>query len=156
LSWRETQAPPERKAVTVGDLLHTLIDLFWILLQLLGNLLQLLLAWSLLLAWVAWWLWGVNWRKAWPVLAQGAWVPVLLLVVLGALVWSQIAPSDFSLGFASVPNFWWQLTAAGLLAASALFLGWVQGVMGWSPPEVAIYAEGGENDRDHGHGHGHH
>src|SRR5216683_3013877 len=50
--------------------------------------------WLLLTAWLAWWLWGVNWKQAWAVLAQGAWLPVLLLMIVGALVWSQISPSD--------------------------------------------------------------
>jgi hypothetical protein len=123
-------------------------------------LLYVALAWSLTIAWVAWWLWGVNWVKARAALAQGAWVPVLLLIVLGALAWSQIAPRDLSLGFLSLPNFWWQLGAVGLLAAFTLFLGWLQGVMGWTPEEVPIYPEGGEEghhgDAHHGHAHAHH
>src|SRR5262245_35774402 len=72
--------------------------------------------------WLAWWVWGVNWQRAWAFLAQGAWVPLVLLVVLSALVWSQIAPTNYSfLGFTTLANFWWQLGAASLLAATALF-----------------------------------
>src|SRR5206468_12679263 len=95
--------------------------------------------WLLLIGWAAWWLWGVNWKQAWAVLALGAWLPVLLLMIASALVWSQIAPSDCScLGFVTVPNFWWQLGGVGLLAAITLFCGWVQGVFGWAPAEIDL------------------
>ena len=141
----------------MSDLLQTLVSLKDNLLHLAFVLLLLLMAWSLLLAWVAWWLWGVNWAKAWPVLSQGAWVPVVLVVALGALVWSQVLPSPLSLGFTAVPNFWWQLALVGLLAGSALFCGWLQGAMGWTPPEIPVYPEGDAHGHDHGHddGHGH-
>lgn len=136
----------------MGELLNSLLELLGALLQLGRVVLHLLLVWSLVIAWAAWWLRGVNWVRAWPVLAQGAWVPVLLLIVLAALVWSQIAPAPLELGFMSLPNFWWQLGAAALLAVATLLLGWLQGVMGWAPPEIAIYPEGGEHGHDH-HGH---
>lgn len=143
------------------DVFQSLIEVGAAVGTLAWGLLSLLLAAWLLLLWVAWWLWGVDWAKAWGVLAQGGWVPLVLLVTLGALVWSQILPHDLSVGFASVPNFWWQFAAAGLLACTALFCGWLQGVMGWMPEEIPIYPAEGGHDRghgqghDHGHGHGH-
>ncbi|HEX4589410.1 MAG TPA: hypothetical protein VH120_05745, partial [Gemmataceae bacterium] len=79
-----------------------------------------------LVAFVAWCLWGVDWRRAWPILAVGAWIPVALLVVTAALVWSRLAPRE-------VANFWRHLGVVGLLAALALFCGWLQGVLGWAP-----------------------
>jgi hypothetical protein len=135
----------------VLELWQTLVELANILLRLIGDLLRVGLQWSLLIAWVAWWLWGVNWHKAWEVLAQGAWVPVGVLLVATALVWSQISPSDCTcLGFVTVPNFWWQLGGVGLLAATALFCGWLQGVFGWAPAEVDLEPPAAV---DHGHGH---
>lgn len=132
----------------------------WQLLLLLGQLFTevgwLLLLWSLSIAWLAWWLGAVNWKKAWPWLASGGWAPVVLLVLMGALVWSAIAPGECNcLRFVTVPNFWWQLGGVGLLAAIALFCGWLQGVFGWYPAEVEI----GPPAHAHahaGHGHGHH
>src|SRR5438552_3738978 len=104
------------------ELWQTLLQLVELLVKLLGELVQLALNWSLLIAWIAWWLWGVNWKKAWTVLAEGAWVPVGVLLVAAALAWSQMAPSDCTcLGFVTVPNFWWQLGGVGLLAAVTLF-----------------------------------
>ena len=115
----------------------------------LGTLLLLAMAWGLVIGWTAWWLKGVNWLRARAYLREGAWVPVLLLVILAALVWSRLAPRDLSLGFTRVPNFWWQLGAVGLIAAYTLFLGHLQGLLGWHPTDYAVYPEG---EHDHGHG----
>jgi len=107
----------------------------------------------LLFAWVAWWLWTVNWVTAWDWLARGAWVGVVLLVVIAALVWSQIGPRELDVGFTQVPNFWWQLAATALLAGVALFCGWVQGVAGWMPADIPIYPPEAMHDDTHGHEH---
>jgi hypothetical protein len=89
--------------------------------------------------WCAWWLWAVDWKKAWPVLAQGAWAPVVLLGLLGALVWSRISPSECDcLAVVRIPNFWWRLGGVAALAATALFCGWLQGRLGWAPAEVDL------------------
>ena len=147
--------------MTVWQILSQFYELLKQLAVLLGDVLLLGLHWWLLLFWVAWWLRGVNWKKAWPVLAQGGWVPLALLVALGALVWSQVAPPDSyrAFGLDRKPGFWWHLAGAGLLAGSALFCGWLQGVLGWTPPEISVdppaHAEHG-HDHHGGHGHGHH
>ena len=130
------------------DLNQLAFHLFNLLSALAGFLLQ----WSLLIAWLAWWLWAVNWKRVWPVLAQGAWVPVVLISVVSALVWSKIAPGECScLGFTTVPNFWWQLGGVSLLVAVTLLCGWLQEVFGWTPPEVSL-----EPPEPAGHGHEHH
>jgi hypothetical protein len=125
----------------------------------LWTLLTLLLTWAVhwlvAAAWFAWWLWGVNWNKTWPVLRQGAWVGVVLVMVTSALVWSQMVPSDCTcLSFVTVPNFWWQLGAVCLLTVLTLFCGWLQGVFGWAPAEINL--EPPEPAADHGAGHAHH
>jgi hypothetical protein len=89
--------------------------------------------------WCAWWLWCVDWRKVWPVLAGGAWAPVVLLLLVVAVAWSRVAPGPCDcLGFVSLPTFWWHLGAVVGLACAALFCGWLQGYFGWAPPEVRI------------------
>jgi len=130
-------------------------DILWQLMGNLGTLLVMLgtlvLRWSLLIVWVAWWLFAVDWRKAWSVLAHGAWAPAVLLLAVGALVWSRIEPVDCEcLGFATVANFWWQLGGVSLLAALALLCGWFQGVFGIVPAEVSV-----EPAVAHGAGHEH-
>lgn len=114
---------------------------------------MLVLGLLLLIAWVAWWLWGVNWVKAWDWLARGAWVAVVLLVILGALVLSQIASYPLNLRVAEVPNFWWQLGGTTILACIALFCGWLQGVMGWMPSEIPTYPPDATHDDARGHEH---
>jgi hypothetical protein len=106
--------------------------------------------WLLLLPWLVWWLWCVNWNHVWAVLAQGAWVPAILLMIVAGLVWSQIAPSDCTcLGFVKIPNFWWQLGAMGLLAAITLLCGWLQSVFGWTPAEVNLEPAAGDEPGHH-------
>jgi hypothetical protein len=120
----------------------------------LGLLLQLLPGG----VWCAWWLWCVDWRKVWPVLAKGAWLVVVLLVFTSALAWSSIFPYTCTcLGF-PLPNFWWQLGACATLALVALFCGWLQGQLGWAPTEVSFdtpSAAHGHHGAGHGHGHSH-
>jgi hypothetical protein len=133
------------------QLWDTFLQLVTVLWQLLGQLLQLGLSHALLIGYVAWWLLGVNWKKMWPTLAQGAWAPVVLLLVMAAFAWSQIAPGACTcLGVVAVPNFWWQLGAVGLLAAVALFCGWLQGIFGWTPAEINL--EPADHAPDHAHG----
>jgi hypothetical protein len=107
------------------------------------------------LLWIVYWLFAVDWRKVWPVLARGAWAPVVLLLLVVAAAWSRIAPSNCDcLGFVTITNFWWQLGSVSTLAAVALFSGWLQGYMGWAPPEYAVEPPpGGHDHGDHGHGH---
>jgi len=135
----------------VAELAHTLLELLQNLGTLLVQVIQLALTWALLIAWVAWWLLGVNWKKTWPVLARGGWAPVVLLGVMAALVWSRLAPGDRNfLGFVHVANFWWQLYAVSLVIALTLFCGWLQGVFGWTPPEIDFEPP---PPADHGHEH---
>src|SRR5262245_31024827 len=118
LSCCQVLAVAQERESPVAELFDTLVQLFQVLGKLLRELLGLALQWALLLFWMAWWLWAANWRRIWPVLAQGAWVPLVLILVVGALVWSQILPGDCNcLGFVTVANFWWQLGAVGLLTA---------------------------------------
>ncbi len=107
--------------------------------------------------WVVFWLWAVNWKKVWPVLAEGAWAPVTLLGIVIALAWSQIDARPCNcLGLVTVPNFWWQLGGVASLAAVALFCGWLQGLLRWTPAEVNLDPPA-HHGHDHGHGHhGHH
>lgn len=134
------------------DIVDKLVQLVVILGGILGDLTQLGLHWSLLIAWLAWWLWGVNWRRVWPVLGQGAWLPVVLLMLVAALAWSRMFPSNCNcLGFITVLNFWWQLGAISLLVAVTLFCGWLQGSFGWTPAEIDL-----EPPASSGQGHEHH
>jgi len=121
------------------EILQTLWQLVMNLGTLVVELLALAVHWSLILAWLAWWLWGVNWKKVWPVLAQGAWAPLVLLIVLAAMTWSRLDPVPCTcLGFITLPNFWWQLLGVSLLVGLTFLCGWLQGVFGWEPADVNL------------------
>jgi hypothetical protein len=122
--------------------------------ELFARLLQLLPV----VLWLAFWLWAVDWRKVWPVLAEGAWAPCVLLILVTAFVWSRIAPGTWDgLRLVSIANFWWQLLAVSGLAALALFAGWLQGQFDCRPLEVRVEplppAAAHGHGQDHGHGH---
>ncbi len=127
------------------DLLAKLITTLWDLLILVGGW---VFSVALAIAWFAWWLWGVNWSKTWPVLQRGGWVVVVLLAFVAALVWSQVAPAGGD------GNFWWQLGWVALITGLTLFCGWLQGVFGWTPAEIEL--EPAETAGGHDAGHGHH
>src|SRR5947209_20139510 len=69
-----------------------------------------------LVAFVAWCLWGVDWRRTWPILAAGGWVPLVLIGVMAGVVWAFVFPSSaLVFGFMYVHNVLWQLGAVALL-----------------------------------------
>jgi hypothetical protein len=108
-----------------------------------GTLLVLMLGWiarwSLAIAWFAWWLWGVDWAKVWSILRRGAWVAVVLAMLVGAMVWAELDPGsrDF-LGVFPIANFWWQLGGVSLLVGLTLCCGWLQSVFNWQPAPISI------------------
>jgi hypothetical protein len=110
-----------------------------------------LLPWAL---WCAWWLGAVNWRKAWPMLAEGGWMPVVLLMLVASFAWAMIdaRPFDF-LGFVVVANGWWQLGYICTLAVAALICGLLQGYFSWTPPEISVEPPPVEHIHHDGHGH---
>jgi|SRR5579875_309784 hypothetical protein len=116
------------------------------------SLLLALLPWAL---WCVWWLFAVNWRKAWPMLAAGGWVPAGLLLVMASMAWAMIDARPCNcLGFLVVPNGWWQLGYLSTLAALALVSGWMQGQFAWTPPEIRT--EPPPEAHDHQDAHAHH
>jgi hypothetical protein len=120
------------------NLWQTLGQLFTVLGQLVVQLVALGAHWILLIVWLTWWLYGVNWRKLWPVLANGGWAPLVLLVLMVSLVWSRLQTSSTGFIGVSLPNFWWQLGYLAVLTGIALFCGWLQGVMHWEPAEINL------------------
>jgi hypothetical protein len=123
---------------TLSQLGQNLLQLLTLLVQLVGLLLGLIVQLALLLAWLAWVLFAINWKKMWPTLAAGAWAPFVLLVVLAALVWAALEPTEMPFLGLSLANFWWQLGVVSFIAGLTLFVGWFQGVLGYTPPEITL------------------
>ena len=136
---------------SVSEQLDILLQIGVLLGRLLAPLGLFIVHWLPFLLWIAWWLWAANWKKVWPVLAEGAWVPVLLLLFAAALAWSQLSPSACNCIGITVPNFWWQLGGLGLLAVITLLCGWVQGLLNWPSAEISL-----EPPVAGAHNHGHH
>jgi hypothetical protein len=112
--------------------------------------------WHVLLAllptvlWCAFWLWAVNWKTAWQVLAQGGWAPLLVLAVAVPAVWAQIDAGGFAVSDSvTIPRFWWQFIAVLTWLGLALFCGGLQGYFHYTP--VAIELE--PPPVAHGHDH---
>jgi hypothetical protein len=123
----------------VTELLTPVIEIVANLGALAWVLLGWLVQWWIVVAWFAWWLWGVDWTRVWPVLARGGWVVVLLLVVVAALAWSEIAPRESEeTGLFALSNFWWHLAAASAIVALTLFCGWLQAMFRWEPEPTAL------------------
>ena len=134
------------------ELLETLWQLILVLLSLFREVAELILRWGLVIVWVAWWLWGVNWKRAWPRLHAGAWAPLVLLMILVALVWSRLSPGDLHfLGLLNIPNFWAQLLMVSFWMGVAFFCGWLQGVFGWEPEEISLEPPAATAHAHHGH-----
>jgi hypothetical protein len=109
------------------------------------KLIQDALGWSLVIAWLAWCLFGINWKRAWGVLAGGAWMPLVLLLILVSLAWAEMTPEK--------PAFFEKLAIVCLVAAATLFCGWVQGYFSWEPAEMELEPA---VEPANAHGHGHH
>jgi hypothetical protein len=130
-------------------ILQTLVLLLQTLGTLFVQLSSLWLHYLLWILWAAWWLGGVNAFKMRHVLAMGGWAPAILLILLSAIVWSRLDPQPCDC--LPLPNFWWQLLYVSGLAASALFCGWLQTVLHWTPHEINLDPPA----HDHGHGNDH-
>jgi hypothetical protein len=140
----------------VVEIFHTFVQLVATLLTLLVEIGALALRHALLIAWVAWWLWAVNWNKAWGVLARGGWAPVVLLTLIAAAVWSALAPGTYDfLDLFPIGNFWWQLGGVTLFVLLALLCGWLQGVLGCTPAEINLEPPAPAHSH-HEHAHTHH
>jgi hypothetical protein len=91
------------------------------------------------IAFIAWCLWGIDWRKAWPTLATGGWIPLVLIGIVASVVWSLVFPGSANVfRFIPIPNYLWQLAAVGFLICVALACGWIQTWLGWYPPEISF------------------
>lgn len=113
----------------------------------------------LFILFAAWSLWAINWQRAWPVLRQGAWAPLILLSVVTALVWSRISPTSCEcLKIVTISNFWWQLGYVSMLVAIMFFCGWLQRVFRWGPAEIDLNppASAHGHDASHSASHEHH
>jgi len=130
----------------VVDLALNIVELFWSLLNVVLALVNVVLPWLPLLAWVAFWTLAVNWVKAYDILRKGGFIGVLLLMFAAVLVWGAVAPPVdgshhlFSLtvsNYAGKFIFVTMLTCIALLCGSAQMNGFASGLVSFDDEEEA-------------------
>ncbi|MCA9089150.1 MAG: hypothetical protein KDA90_11025 [Planctomycetaceae bacterium] len=139
------------------ELLNAIWNLVLALVAVVVTLLQSLVPWLPLIAWVAFWLLAVNWAKLYPALMQrGGIVGVLLIGLMTILVWGVIAPPDggqYALFGLQVSNFVGKtvfvtgLFVIGAMCGSVQLSGMVAPCCLFEEPVV---------EEEHGHGHDDH
>jgi hypothetical protein len=111
------------------NLLESLVGVFWSLLDVVVALVMVVVPWLPFLAWVGFWTFAVDWRKAFPVLQRGGFVAVLLLMFVAVLVWGAVAPppegTHYLFGL-TVSNYAGKLIYVTTLTCVALLCGSVQ------------------------------
>ncbi len=145
----------------MNDLWFGLQQLFEAVWNLLITLLALATPWLGLAAWIAFWLFAVNWVTLRRVLLQGGWTGLVLIALAAVLVWGVISPpvggSHYLLGL-TVSNFGGKTVYVTALVCLMLFCGSVQ-LAGFTPRSlsyVGYQPAPVEDDHGHGHeGHGH-
>lgn len=76
----------------LNALLVNLRDLFFSVVAVFGTLGEIVLPWTPLIAWIAFWLLAVNWVTLRSILLRGGWVGFLLIGLVMILVWGAAAP----------------------------------------------------------------
>jgi hypothetical protein len=112
-----------------------------------------------LFAWVAFWLFAVDWAKLRRVMLDSGWIAVALLALLAVMVWGSVSPPAD--GYHLIPglmltNYFGKLVYVTALVCIMFLCGAVQlggCCAGWVPAQEA---EAADEPAEHGHGqHGH-
>lgn len=113
----------------VIELLQSLVNVFWSLLDVIVALVRVILPWLPLLAWIAYWSFAVNWVKAFDILRRGGFIGILLLMFVAVIVWGAVAPpveGTHSLFGLTVSNYAGKFIYVTMLTCIALLCGSVQ------------------------------
>ncbi|MBI5757000.1 MAG: hypothetical protein HZA46_00615 [Planctomycetales bacterium] len=131
--------------------------------SLLTALAGIVLPWTPLACWIAFWMFGVNWIKLRETLSAGGWIGVLLISAVAVLIWGNIAPPDdgyhtvFGL---TVTNFVGKTVYVSALVCIMFLAGSLQ-LSGCCAnccqfEELVQVEESHGNDQSHDHGHDDH
>ena len=111
------------------ELLQSLLQLVSAVWDLLITLIVLARPWLPLIAWVAFWLFAVDWRRLGNVFWSGGWIGVVLIGIVWALVWGVVAPPETGRHYIlvlSVSNFVGKIVYVAALLCIMLLCGAVQ------------------------------
>ncbi len=87
------------------QLFEALGDLIIALKDVVVELATIIAPWWPLIAWIAFWMLAVNWRKLYPVISSGGWIGLLLLWFTMILVWGVVDPKNHDFVVLQVSNF---------------------------------------------------
>lgn len=134
----------------VYQLFDSLLNVLTALLDVLLAVVNIVLPWSPLLIWMAFWSLAVNWSRAFDILRKGGFIGVLLMMFVAVLVWGAVAPpveGTHSLFGLTVSNyagkFVWvtMLTCIALLCGSAQMSGAFGSLVDFSDESAADDAD---------------
>lgn len=140
------------------EILNALLDLAQAVGLLIWALLQAILPWTPLIAWIAFWTLAVDWVRLRRFLLEGGWIGLLLIAVMAVLVWGAIAPPDsgtHSLLGLQVSNFVGKMVYVTALAVIMLLCGSMQ-LSGCCDPWLDLQQPVGLGDAGHGGHEPHH
>lgn len=129
------------------------------------TLLGIVVPWTPLIAWVAFWLLAVNWVKVREVMIKGGWIGVVLIGLIMIMVWGVVAPpagGTHHLFGLNVTNFVGKTVYVTALFTIMFLCGSVQlsgacGKFAQFPEDVVDDGHGDSHGHDnHGHGHDDH
>lgn len=129
------------------------------------TLLGIVVPWTPLIAWVAFWLLAVNWVKVREVMIKGGWIGVVLIGLMMIMVWGVVAPptgGTHHLFGLNVTNFVGKTVYVTALFTIMFLCGSVQlsgacGKLAQFPEDVVDDGHCDSHGHDsHGHGHDDH
>lgn len=141
------------------QLINSLLELAFAGWHVVISLLALIVPWTPLILWIAFWLLAVNWEKLYPVMAKGGAICVVLIGLSMILVWGLIAPpadgAHHLMGL-NPSNFVGKAIYVTMLLTIMALCGSVQ--LSGACGSLVHFPEEDESDDhgDHHHGHGGH
>lgn len=146
------------------ELLESLLNLLLAVIELLAALGKTIAPLWPLLAWLAFWLFAVNWQKLRVTLLNGGWVGVVLIGLVMVLLWGCVAPpvdgQHHILGlrlsnFVGKTVYVTALLVGMFLCGSVQLSGIVDRCLNFAEPEPEEHGHGNGHDHDGGHHNGH-
>lgn len=134
------------------ELFQSLVNVFWSVLDVVLALVQVILPWLPLLAWIAFWSLAVNWVRTFDILRRGGFIGVLLLMFLAVVVWGAVAPpieGSHTVFGLTVSNYAGKFIYVTMLTCIALLCGSVQ--MSGTFGSLVNFSDEDEAEPEHAH-----
>ena len=134
------------------NLLNSLLELVIADWKVVESVFHLVLPWTPLVAWVAFWLLAVNWVKYRAVLLKGGWTGLFFIGLMMILIWGLIAPPSDSVHHVfglSLSNFVGKTVYVTALFSIMFLCGSVQ--LSGACGSLVCFKHEDEEPADHGH-----